>query len=252
VKRDIGLPIALLLAVGIVAGCVLPATWPTATTPPGVPTMAASGPSPSPAMQAAPTLSTVAGLRARRVSDLPTIDGQLDAVWATAQPLRLTLRKRGTDGERTSDTMNMELRAVHDQEAIYFAAQWTGGAPSGDEGVIGNKLTVHWRIPETEAARRRLDCNVVCHTAFADDRGRLAYANAETIPSGGSETLSAAGGWQAGIWTIEWGRPLLSANPYDLQFQDLERSYLFFVKLFGEGAGHPDFVSDRNHLVFQP
>ena len=113
-----------------------------------------------------------------------------------------------------------------------------------------NRLTVHWRIPEPAA--RRVDCTVVCHTAFADGEGRFAYANAETIPQGGSGALPAAGNWDGKAWTLEWSRPLLSGNPYDLQFASLDQAYTFLVKVFERVEGRPDPVSARHLLVFQP
>ena len=99
--------------------------------------------------------------------------------------------------EGTEHALDVELRALHDEQTLYLLAQWPGEPPGpGQEDTVYNQLTVHWRIPEPDAAR--LDCTVACHTVFADGQGRLAYANAETIPHGGSETLQAAGGWEAG------------------------------------------------------
>ena len=109
---------------------------------------------------------------------------------------------------------------------------------------------MHWRIPEPDAAR--LDCNVACHTIFADGQGRVAYANAETIPHGGSETLPVAGGWEAGTWTLEWSRPLSNGNPFDLQLENRDRAYAFMVKVFARIEGRPDPISKPYQLVFTP
>jgi hypothetical protein len=146
--------------------------------------------------------------------------------------------------------LDVELRAVHTDEAVSFLAQWPGEPPSGKENTMANKLTLHWRIPEPEA--QVLDCSVVCHTAFAGGNGRFVYANTETIPQGGSGSLTAAGGWDAGTWTLEWSRPLASANPFDLQLDDRDRTYTFLVKVFERIEGRPDPVSERYLLVFQP
>ena len=194
------------------------------------------------------TANAVGRLVSQRVTSPPAIDGQVDAVWATAEPLRLPLTW-GLDG--TEHAFDVELRALHTGEAVYFLAQWVGGPPSGEENTVFNKFTVHWRIESGEAVQG-LDCTVACHTAFADGRGRVVYANAETIPQGGSEALPAAGGWRDGAWTLEWSRPLINGNPFDLQFADLDQNYLFFVKVFERVEGRPDPVSERHLLVFQP
>jgi hypothetical protein len=188
-------------------------------------------------------------LMARRVASPPVIDGQVDSFWASTVPLQLPLTW-GLDG--TEHALDVELRALHTDEAVYFLAQWPSGPPSGEENTVFNKFTVHWRIPQLEASAQRLDCTVACHTAFANGEGRFVYANAETIPQGGSEALSAAGGWHAGTWTLEWSRPLVNTNPFDLQFVDLDQDYIFFVKVFQRVEGRPDPVSERHLLVFQP
>jgi len=227
-----GWRITLLLA-AMVVGCVSRGTVPPTTTPPPMPE--------------AMTVNMAGRLVSRRVASPPVIDGRVDAVWEASVPLRLPLTW-GWGG--TEHALDVELRALYTDEAAYFLAQWPGEPPSGEEDTVFNKLTVHWRIPE--AAASRLDCNVACHTAFADGQGRFVYANAETIPQGGSEALPAAGGWSAGIWTLEWSRPLINGNPFDLQFTDLDQTYLFLVKVFERVEGRPDPVSERHLLVFQP
>jgi len=195
-----------------------------------------------------PTEETVGGrLVSQQVASLPAIDGQVDEGWAAAEPLRLPLTW-GMEG--TAHALDVVLRAVHTDREIAFLAQWAGEPPSGKTDTVLNKLTLHWHIPEPAA--QHLDCTVVCHTAFADGNGRFVYANAETIPHGGSETLPAAGRWEADTWTLEWSRPLLSDNPFDLQFNDLDREYSFLVKIFESIEGRPDPISDRYPLVFRP
>ena len=193
------------------------------------------------------TVNTVGHLVSLRVASPPVIDGQVDAVWATSEPLRLPLTW-GLDG--TEHALDMKLQSLHTDEAVFFLAQWIGGPPSGDGDIIANQFTFHWRIPDAE--ERRLDCFVACHTAFFDGQGRFAYANAETIPHGGSEALPAAGGWHDGTWTLEWSRPLVNGNPFDLQFTDLDQPYVFLVKVFERLEGRPDPVSERHFLGFQP
>jgi hypothetical protein len=241
-----GWGIALLLTV--VVGCVSRATVLPITTPPPTPTATAE-PLPSPTSEVMVTVNTAGHLISRRVASPPVIDGQVDTVWETSVPLRLPLTW-GWGG--TEHALDVELRALYTYETVYFLAQWPGGPPSVEEDTVFNKFTVHWRIPQVEASAQRLDCTVACHTAFANGQGRFVYANAETIPQGGSETLPVAGGWRDGTWTLEWSRLLVNSNPFDLQFADLDQTYLFFVKVFERVEGRPDPVSERHLLVFQP
>jgi hypothetical protein len=235
----------LVLLTVMVAGCVARSAVTPISTLPLTPTATAVSPS------TLETMSTDAAghLISQRAASPPVLDGQVDAVWATAEPLRLSLTW-GLGG--TVHALDVELRALHTGEAVYFLAQWPGEPPSGEEDTVFNKFTMHWRIPEPEGAVQGLDCTVACHTAFADGRGRFVYANAETIPQGGNEALPAAGVWRDGTWTLEWGRPLVNSNPFDLQFVDLDQAYLFLVKIFERVEGRPDPVSERNLLVFQP
>jgi hypothetical protein len=185
-------------------------------------------------------------LMVRLAASPPTVDGQVDDLWETAELLRLSL----TWGLRgTERALDVDLRALRTDEAVFFLAQWLGEPPSGEADTFFNKLTVHWRIPDAEA--RRLDCNVACHTAFADGQGHFVFANAETIPQGGAGALPAVGDWRAGTWTLEWSRPLVNGNPFDLQFDDLEGEYLFFVKVFERIEDRPDPVSPLHQLVFE-
>jgi hypothetical protein len=191
-------------------------------------------------------------LVARPVGAPPTIDGQVETQWQAAEPLRVPLTW-GAEG--TEHALDVELWALHDEQTLYLLARWPGERPAGEKNTVYNQFTVHWRIPEPDAAH--LDCNVACHTVFADGSGRVSYANAETIPHGGSETLQVAGGWQgngagAGTWTLEWSRPLINGNPFDLQLEDRDRAYAFIVKVFARIEGRPDPISKPHQLVFAP
>jgi hypothetical protein len=193
----------------------------------------------------------------QRTPRAPAIDGQVEALWEAAAPLSVPLTW-GAEG--TAHALDVSMRALHDEQRLYLLAQWEGergadGTTEMEEATVYNRFTVHWRIPEPDAAR--VDCTVVCHTVFADGQGRVAYANAETIPHGGGETLHVAGGWQAaagggdpGRWTLEWSRPLVSSNPFDLQLADRDRGYDFMVKVFARVEGRPDPISGVHQLVF--
>ncbi len=232
------LGIALLLVLGVV-GCARGTTVSSVSVPPatGVETPVDSA-----------TGTEVSGrLVSRRVDTPPIVDGQVEGAWAAAALLRVPLTW-GMGG--TEHALDVDLRSLYTGEAVYFLAHWPGEPPAGEDNTVSNKLTVHWRIPDPAA--QHLDCAVVCHTAFADGNGRFAYANAETIPQGGNEALAAAGGWEAGTWTLEWGRSLLSDNPYDLQLSDRDQAYTFLVKIFEGVENRPDPVSERHLFVFQP
>jgi hypothetical protein len=199
----------------------------------------------SPADEAGETAGTLA---ARRVASPPAVDGVVDVVWADAPALHVPLAWGITGVEHALD---VELRGLYTADAVYLLARWAAAAPGGQTGAVANRLTVHWRVP-AQAGVQPPACDVACHTAFADDGGRIVYANAETIPQGGAAALPVAGGWRDGVWTVEWSRPLVNDNPYDLQFSDLTRSYTFFVKLFERIEGRADAVSRRHRLAFQP
>ena len=166
-------------------------------------------------------------------------DGDSDAA-----PLTIPLTW-GWDG--TERALEVTLWALHNEKAIAFLAEWQGPPPGGEADTVYNKLTMHWRIPEPAA--QGLDCTVVCHTAYVDTAGRVAYANAETIPPGGHGALDAAGGWQEGTWTLEWRRPLVSENPYDVQLDSPAQPYLFRIKVFERVEGRPDPTSAPHPLV---
>ncbi len=187
-------------------------------------------------------------LVSRRVDAAPTVDGDLDARWQNAAPLELPLIL-GAGGEEVA--LPLELRSVHTDQLVCFAAQWSDQPPSGHRDTTFNKLTMHWRIPPPQGTSTgHLDCTVVCHTAFADGRGRISYMIAETIPQGSAAPLQSAGRWESGIWTIEWCRPLHSDNPYDLQFTALDVLYPFRMKVFERVEGRRDPVSGFALLAF--
>jgi hypothetical protein len=234
----------------VLVGCVAPtaAIEPAPTITPLPPTRVPS-PTPPPAT---PTRQRVPEETSGRLISAwtdspPDVDGLVENAWERADVLRLPLTW-GMGG--TKHALDVELRSLYTDQAIYFVAQWPGEAPEGSQDTVSNVFTLHWRIPDPVA--QRLDCTVACHTAFADGSGRLAYANTETIPQGGGGALDAAGGWDAGTWTLEWSRPLIVGNPYDLQFDDRASAYPFLVKVFKRVEGRPDPISERHLLVFHP
>jgi hypothetical protein len=237
----------VVLLTAVVGGCAVGAPVPATVSE--TPEAAATSRSPS---QITP--QTTAGsmdhhLVSCYVNSAPLIDGRIDEPWTAAHALELPL-SYGMDSEEHA--LDVTLRSLHTDETIYFLAQWPGEPPSGDDDMAFNKLTIHWRIPDLEGSgTQRPDCAVVCHTAFANGQGDFVYVNAETIPQGGWEALSSAGGWNSGIWTLEWSRPLQSGNPYDVHFTVPDAEYPFLVKIFERVEGRPDPVSRLSFLVFE-
>jgi hypothetical protein len=233
----------MLVLMLILLGCAAPTTA-------AVPSSAATL-SPTSSAATPPREATAQDTPGRLVSlwtdSPPEIDGRVESVWEAADPLHVPLTW-GMGG--TEHALDVALRSLHTDQVLYLLAQWPGGAPVGPQDTVSNLFTLHWRIPDPAA--QRLDCTVACHTASVDGGGRLAYANAETIPQGGGGALDAAGSWEAGTWTLEWSRPLVNGNPYDLQFEDPEAAYSFLVKVFERIEGRPDPISARHLLVFYP
>ena len=193
-----------------------------------------------------PVLPTLAS---QHVEQPPQIDGQADDVWADAVPLSIPLTY-GRHGDEQA--LEVTLRSLYVDEAIYFLAEWPGPRPAAEPAAARNRLTLHFDLPAPTPDAADHMCLVACHTAFADETGRLAYLSAETIPPGRTAPLPAAGGWDAGAWRLEWSRPLLIDNFFDLQFEDLEQAYPFFVKVFAWQEGKADPVSPDCLLVFRP
>jgi hypothetical protein len=188
-------------------------------------------------------------LVAQHVERSPLLDGQVDDIWLDAIPLPVPL-SWGRHGEEQA--LQVTLRSLYDDEAIYFLAEWPSPLPSSEPAAVRNRLTLHFDLPAPAPDAAERMCLVACHTAFADERGRLAYISAETIPPGRTSPLPAAGGWDAGTWRLEWSRPLRIDNHFDVQFEDLEQAYPFFVKVFAWQEGRADPVSPDCLLVFQP
>ena len=72
-------------------------------------------------------------LEASRVSAAPRLDGRMDAVWATARPLRIPLAAP-SHGSGPQGAREIELRAVHTADTLYLLARWPGEPPPDDRG----------------------------------------------------------------------------------------------------------------------
>jgi hypothetical protein len=186
-------------------------------------------------------------LVACRTAAAPLVDGHIDEAWACAEPLQMAL----TWGMRgTEHALDVELSAMYTEGALFFLAQWPGSVPSGGADIVRGILTLHFDAPPPPSVSEDLVCLVSCHTAYGNGSGQLVYVGAETIPPGRTDSLSASGSWENGRWCVEWSRRLVEANPFDLQFTDLDREYHLFVKVFEGLDGRPDPVSQPFALVF--
>jgi hypothetical protein len=76
----------------------------------------------------------------------PTMDGLAEAAWEGAPTLAVPLHY-GLHGNELAGML--ELRSLHDEERIYFLAQWPSGTAGGEPGVWRNLLTVHWRLVDS-------------------------------------------------------------------------------------------------------
>ena len=236
--------LAILVLVLLTAGGCVPL-------PAALPAPDATDGTPGPVVEPVNLNRAPAGrLEASRVSAAPRLDGRMDAMWAMARPLRVPL-DAPSHGSGPQGAREIELRAVHTADTLYLLARWPGEPPPDAADTTFNQLTIHWTIP-TLAGSPPPACGVACHTAYVDGRGRVAYMNSETIPQGGQDALSAGGGWAEGAWSMAWSRPLVSANAYDVQFDDLSATSLFFVKVFERADGRSDAVSKPYALVFVP
>jgi hypothetical protein len=191
---------------------------------------------------------TTDALVAHKVSGAPVLDGALDAAWDSVPATEIALYRR-TDGKEAA--LRLELRAAYTDHELFFYATWPGDPPRAD-GTLRNELTLHFDLAEPWPGARDVTCLVACHTAFSDGADGVAYVLAETIPPGRTDPLPAAGGWRQGRWHLEWSRPLLHKNLFDVQFDDLDKRYPFFVKIFLHTDGVADPVSASHELVFAP
>jgi len=182
------------------------------------------------------------------VTQGPVLDGVVESLWDAADPVCVPL-KRGRHGSETA--YEAELRTIYTADDIYFMVRWPDSAPAAPSWSEQNKLILHFSVPAPWQGADDLMCLTACHTAYVDDQDRGRYVTAETIPPGLTDPLALGGGWQDGYWMLEWGRPLESGNPFDVQFGDLATSYRFFVKVVEGRSNEPDPISDDLLLGFQ-
>jgi hypothetical protein len=69
-------------------------------------------------------------------------------------------------------------------------------------------------------------------------------------PDGSRGDLSAKGRWEAGFWTVEFRRKLVTGQPDDVNFTDLNRTYLFAVAVSDNASGAEHSFSGLLRLRF--
>jgi hypothetical protein len=57
--------------------------------------------------------------------------------------------------------------------------------------------------------------------------------------------------WKGGVWTVELARKLVTGSQYDLQFDDLSKSYLFGVAAFDNAQVRHAFIKKPVSLEFK-
>jgi len=62
--------------------------------------------------------------------------------------------------------------------------------------------------------------------------------------------LAAKAVWKDGKWTLEWGRKLNTASPFDVQFTDFNKSYFFGVAAFDNAQVRHAFNAGAYELKF--
>lgn len=180
------------------------------------------------------------------VSRPPVLDGQIDGMWFAIPSTRIPLwRGRAS----ATAAYSVSLRAARTADSIFFLVTWLGQPPvtaaagAGDD-LVRNKLVVHFSMAAPWPEADKLMCLTACHTAYVNGEGRARYLVSETIPPGVTGALDVAGGWQGTRWVFEWSRPLVSGNPFDVQFTDQDGAYRFFIKVIDAVPGLADPVSE--------
>lgn len=64
--------------------------------------------------------------------------------------------------------------------------------------------------------------------------------------------IAAGWHWADGVWTIEFGRKLVTGSEFDVQFSDLGAEYYFGIAVFDNAQVRHAFQEDVSFLVFQP
>ncbi|MCB1787055.1 MAG: ethylbenzene dehydrogenase [Chromatiaceae bacterium] len=69
---------------------------------------------------------------------------------------------------------------------------------------------------------------------------------------GDAGDIAAGMAWKDGVWTVEMARKLVTGSKYDVQFDDLNKGYLFGVSAFDNAQVRHAFIKRPVTLVFEP
>ena len=85
------------------------------------------------------------------------------------------------------------------------------------------------------------------------------FAEGDMVPSvvkapfiGDRGNIGAGWQWQDGMWTLEFGRALVTESEFDVQFEDLTQLYHFGVAVFDNAQVRHAYQEDVAILVFKP
>ena len=68
---------------------------------------------------------------------------------------------------------------------------------------------------------------------------------------GDAGDIAAGWVWEDGVWTVEFGRPLVTESEFDVQFDDLTATYYFGVATFDNAQVRHAFQVGATAFVFE-
>jgi len=176
-------------------------------------------------LNAPATASTAAMLVAAPLLPVTSAEptpAEVEQAWDIAAPLNVRLSG--------GLALTIQVRAVYSPHSIYFWLRWpdTLRAPPSPT-VQQQRATVTWRRGETIGG-----CAVACHASFSAgqriDDVQLVAPDVTAAPF----TL-VLDQWRDGWWTLGYSRPLVTADPVDVQFSDLHSTYRFGLDVAENG-----------------
>ncbi len=85
------------------------------------------------------------------------------------------------------------------------------------------------------------------------------FASGDMVPgiiiaefTGDRGDIAAGWQWADGVWTLEFGRRLVTGSEFDVQFDDLTATYFFGVSVFDNAQVRHAFETGASSFVFQP
>lgn len=166
----------------------------------------------------------------------------IEQAWEAAPELDLPLRAGRTDGT----TLDVRLRAVYTPSTLYLWLRWPDDlANTASLGAQQQRATVTWKQAAAIGG-----CAVACHASFSQGRQ---IDSLQLVAPDVSADLPAplVGAWSDGAWTLGYGRPLVTANPVDVQFINLHDTYHFGLDV-DDGRLSSHTSGEELTLRFQP